>query len=50
MARQFTISKEITIKKLESVFPKSAIRIIDGAGHAVHIEKHREFNTLERFE
>jgi len=33
-------------KKLEAAFPKSAIRIIAGAGHAVHIEKHREFNTV----
>ena len=39
-------SKENTLKKLEAAFPKSAIRIIAGAGHAVHIEKHREFNTV----
>ena len=39
-------SKENTLKKLENAFPKSAVRIIDGAGHAVHIEKHREFNAV----
>jgi len=40
------ISKDITLKKLEAMFPKSTIRIIDGAGHGVHIEKHTEFNNV----
>ncbi len=40
------ISKDTTIKKLEAVFHDAAIKIIEGAGHAVHIEKHREFNNV----
>jgi len=40
------ISKDNTTKELATSFSKSEVRIIDGAGHAVHIEKYREFNNL----
>lgn len=40
------VSKENTIDKLIKVFSESEVKIIQGAGHAVHIEKHREFNNI----
>ena len=40
------ISQENTANELATSFSKSEVKIIDGAGHAVHIEKYREFNNL----
>lgn len=40
------ISKENTIKEVATVFNKSEVKIINGAGHAVHIEKYQEFNNI----
>lgn len=40
------ISKVNTENELAASFGKSEVKIIDGAGHAVHIEKYREFNNI----
>jgi pimeloyl-ACP methyl ester carboxylesterase len=40
------ITRENTKNELAASFSKSEVKIIDGAGHAVHIEKYREFNNV----
>lgn len=40
------VSSDEAIKCLAPVFDKSEFRVINGAGHVVHIEKHKEFNNI----
>lgn len=40
------ISLENTIKEVTTAFSGSEVKIINGAGHAVHIEKFKEFNDV----
>jgi len=40
------VSSDEAIKCLVPVFDKSEFKVINGAGHVVHIEKHKEFNNI----
>ena len=40
------VSSDEAIKRLKPVFDKSEFKVINGAGHVVHIEKHKEFNNI----
>jgi len=40
------VSVKNTINQLTNVFKKSEVKIINGAGHAVHIEQYQEFNDI----
>ena len=37
---------EIILKDASKIFPHATREIIQGAGHAVHIEKPKEFNKI----
>lgn len=40
------VSKDDAVKQVTTVFNKSEVKIIDGAGHSAHIEKYQEFNEI----
>jgi len=40
------ISPEKTVKEIAKIFKKTDVKIINGAGHTVHIEKYQEFNNI----
>jgi len=42
------VSKEEALRQLAPIFNKSEFKVIDGAGHAVHIERYSIFNEILR--